>query len=657
MKKERKLNIWTIVILVIAIFLIGLLVYNWLFAPSQAISATKFEAIINQEIKKKFAKTPQQLQMDLEGEDSSLKVVNNKSKFIIKKIDIYRPVYATVSIAVEYLNFSGKTNKISFILQQEDFVDFKKRTFDLWEKSSQILIDKKVISHTSLPISLLSVFLSYLPTLLILLWIFFIFFRSAGGGLIGGLSGSFKATELTKTSVRFQDVAGIVEEKKELLEIVSFLKKPGKYLKMGARIPKGLLLFGPPGTGKTLLAKAVSGESNVPFFSVSGSEFEEVLVGLGASRIRQLFKKAKQSAPCIIFIDEIDSLGSSRSQGISGVKDQTLNQFLAAMDGFDNTIGVVIIAATNRADVLDPALLRSGRFDRKIQISLPNVKEREEILKIHSRNKNLANDVNFTDIAHRTPGFTGAQLENSLNEAALLAVRKDKTMINSADIDEGIDRVIGGPAKYSQIVSEKTRLLVSIHESGHALMGLLVSDASKVQKITIIPRGAAGGYTIITPKDETRLYSKQILEDQLIGILGGRAAEEAVFGTSQITTGGHDDFSKASTIAQKMVQQFGMSPAGLRYFPDVDFSYPGGNSTISLSEYKKKENDRYIDWILEDCFVKAKKIVWDNLDLLYLLAEALLILETITSEEIEYIYQNKKLPERILEIKKKNSGK
>lgn len=470
-----------------------------------------------------------------------------------------------------------------------------------------------------------------------------------------GLTGSFKGTSLVRSDVRFSDVAGIEEEKRELLEIVDFLRFPQKYIQMGARIPKGLLLFGPPGTGKTLLAKAVSGESNVPFFSVTGSEFEEVLVGMGASRIRSMFKKAKENAPCIIFIDEIDSLGSSRNQGISGIKDQTLNQFLAELDGFESNLGVVVIAATNRADVLDPALLRSGRLDRKIQVSLPDVREREGILKIHSRRKKIASDVNFANIAQRTPGFSGAQLENSLNESALLAVRKNKTAINQEDIDEGIDRVIGGPAKESRVINDKTKLLVSIHESGHALIGLVVSDALKVQKVTIIPRGAAGGYTITTPKDETFLYSKEALQHQLVGLLAGRAAEELIFGPNQITTGGHDDFSKATMIAKRMVEQFGMSQSGLRFHSEQNYLPGFGNAT--LSESKKKQIDDAIDSLLENNFTQAKILIKKEQKLLFLLAEALLILETITREDIEFIYKKRQLPERAMAVKNKNPDK
>lgn len=614
MEKSRRLNIWTIVFVVIALILVGWLLYTYFLSPSTGISESEFI--------EKF------------------QAIKNKEN-AIEYIWIYRSPFADTGTAVIKFTENSKIQNISAVFYRIE------SAIELFEP-----VKDKVEIKLNYPVSFFGVLGSYSPIFLYLLFFGFLFFRMGSAGM--GLTSGFKGTQLVRSGVRFSDVAGIEEEKKELLEIVDFLRFPKKYIQMGARIPKGLLLFGPPGTGKTLLAKAVSGESNVPFFSVSGSEFEEVLVGMGASRIRNMFKKAKQNAPCIIFIDEIDSLGSSRSQGISGVKDQTLNQFLAELDGFESNLGVVVIAATNRADILDPALLRSGRFDRKIQISLPDARERANILEIHSRSKKLASDVDFSNISQRTPGFSGAELENSLNEAALLAVRKNKTVINQQDIDEGIDRVIGGPSKSSRVINEKTRLLVSIHESGHALIGMIVSDALKVQKVTIIPRGAAGGYTITTPKDETLLHSKEALEHQLIGLLAGRGAEEVVFGTSQITTGGHDDFSKATVIAKRMVEQFGMSLSGLRFHSEQSY-VPGLNST--LSENKKKQIDQQIDLILDDAFAKAKELIDREKTLLFLIAESLLILETITNEDIEFIYKEKQLPPRAVDIKKKNPDK
>ena len=632
MKKSNKFNIWTIVFTVIALIILGWLMYTYFLSPSQGMSNKSF-----------FNK------------------LNKKNIKEVKYVYIYRAnLTDSGTIVINFEDKNNKTNTIStvFLNLEKDFVlKVKSKS----PKEAVIInlypyadYENKIEIKTSYPSSFFGIVFSFLPTLLWLVFIFFIFFRMGRG--FGGFTTKFKGTELTKSNVMFSDVAGIEEEKKELLEIVDFLRYPQRYVAMGARIPKGLLLFGPPGTGKTLLAKAVSGESKVPFFSAAGSEFEEVLVGMGASRIRELFKKAKENAPCIIFIDEIDSLGSHRSQGISGVKDQTLNQFLAEMDGFESNLGVVVVAATNRADVLDPALLRSGRFDRKIQITLPDISEREQILKIHARKKRFADNIDFGAIASRTPGFTGAQLENSLNESALLAVRKNKKIIDETDIDEGIDRVIGGPAKISKVVNKKTRIIVAIHEAGHALIGLTISDASKVQKVTIIPRGNAGGYTITTPKDETSLYSKKSLEHQLIGFLGGRAAEEIIFGKLEITTGGHDDFSKATTIAKQMVERFGMSRSGLRYFPGEEYN-PLLSGGMNLSESKKKEIDQEIDLFLSLSFEKAKKQIITQKKLLFLLAEALLILETIASKDIEYIYKNQKLPKNALTIKNSNPSK
>nr|XP_054775390.1 ATP-dependent zinc metalloprotease FtsH-like [Lytechinus pictus] len=380
-------------------------------------------------------------------------------------------------------------------------------------------------------------------------------------------SKSFLEVKANKTEVTFKDVAGILEEKKELLEIVDFLKQPKKYTSVGARIPKGVLLYGPPGTGKTLLAKAVSGEAGVSFISANGSSFEEVYAGLGASRIRGLFGAARKMAPCIIFIDEIDSLGSTRgSNGGGPVGDQTLNQFLAELDGFEARDGVILIGATNRMNVLDPALLRSGRLDRKIQVPLPDVKEREAILNVHARKKNISKEVSMKEIAERTPGLSGAELENSLNEAALIAVRQNKKKIDVEDIEEGIDRVFGGPAKKSRVVNNKTRLIVAIHEAGHSVVGLVLEGAMQVHKVTIIPRGSAGGYTVSTPKEEGMINTKEMLLEKITGFLGGRAAEEFVFGKDNITTGAYDDFMKASQIARSMVEKFGMSKSGVRFF-------------------------------------------------------------------------------------------
>lgn len=403
----------------------------------------------------------------------------------------------------------------------------------------QLLQDKK-ISVTVLDAKsenmLFDVIVGLLPYVILIAVMFFVM-RSIGGG--GGANakafdfGNSRAKLEKDSKTRFTDVAGADEEKEELTELVDFLKSPKKFVSMGAKIPRGVLLVGPPGTGKTLLARAVAGEANVPFYSISGSEFVEMFVGVGAGRVRDMFKKAKQNAPCIIFIDEIDAVGRQRGTGVGGGHDereQTLNQLLVEMDGFSGNEGIIILAATNRADVLDPALLRPGRFDRQIQVANPDKKARADILRVHARNKKFAPDVNFENIAQRTPGFSGAELANVLNEAALLAVRQNHQLITLDDVDEAIDRVIGGPAKRSRKYTEKERKLVAYHESGHAIIGLTLEDANKVQKVTIIPRGQAGGYNLMTPKEETYFQTKTQLMASITGFMGGRVAEEIFFG-------------------------------------------------------------------------------------------------------------------------------
>ncbi|AGM24600.1 ATP-dependent zinc metalloprotease FtsH [Spiroplasma chrysopicola] len=475
------------------------------------------------------------------------------------------------------------------------------------------------------------------------------------GGMAGGSPfsmGKNKARQIQST-VRFSDVAGINEEKEELVEIVDYLKNPQKYSAMGARAPKGVLMEGPPGTGKTLLAKAVAGEAGVPFFSISGSEFEEMFVGVGASRIREMFSAAKKSAPCIIFIDEIDAVGRKRTVSLgSGANEQTLNQLLVEMDGFGTNTGVIVMAATNRVDVLDPALLRPGRFDRQIQISLPDINEREAILKLHARNKAISVEIDFRRIAQRTPGFSGAQLENVLNEAAILCVRKGLKIISVEIIDEAIDRVVGGPAKESRKYSVMDKQIVSYHEAGHALIGVKLEAASMVQKVTIIPRGQAGGYTIMTPKEETMFHSKENLYATITGYLGGRAAEELMFGKTKITTGAHDDLEKATNIARHMVTEYGMSPLGLVQFESPKDEYNGGVKRYSEDIAAKIDSE--VRKILDDCYVTAKAIISENKELLDLIAESLRVLETITAEQIEYINNNHQLPKEVLEEKQRN---
>ncbi len=452
-----------------------------------------------------------------------------------------------------------------------------------------------------------------------------------------------------KGIVTFKDVAGLPEEKEELQELIDFLKNPKKFTKLGARIPKGVLLVGPPGTGKTLLAKAVAGEANAPFYFISGSDFVELYVGVGASRVRDMFKQAKQNAPCLIFIDEIDAVGRQRGTGIGGGHDereQTLNQLLTEMDGFGANEGIIIIAATNRPDVLDPALLRPGRFDRQVTVALPEKNAREEILKVHARNKILSKNVHLESIAERTVGFSGADLENLLNEAALLAVRREKNAITMNEIDEAIDRVIMGPAKVTKKYTAKEKKLVAYHEAGHAVLGIKLDDANDVQKVTIIPRGQAGGYNLMLPKEEKYTATKTELLEQIMGLLGGRVAEEVVF--NEITTGAHNDFSKATKIARSMVTEYGMSSLG-----PVQLETPEGNSFLGR-DYNKNRNfsdqvaleiDNEVRKIVNECYDKAKKIIEENRDLLDLIASNLIEHETLTKEQIDYLAENGKMPD------------
>ncbi len=454
--------------------------------------------------------------------------------------------------------------------------------------------------------------------------------------------------------VTFKQVAGLDEEKEEVAELIDFLRNPKKFQKLGARIPKGVLLVGPPGTGKTLLARAVAGEANVPFYYISGSDFVELFVGVGASRVRDMFKQAKHNAPCLIFIDEIDAVGRQRGAGLGGGHDereQTLNQLLTEMDGFGANEGIIIIAATNRPDVLDPALLRPGRFDRQVTVNLPDCKGREEILAVHAENKIFAKNVNLKNIAKRTVGFSGADLENLLNEAALLAVRRNKKCITMAEIDEAQDRVLMGPAKKSHKYTEHEKKVVAYHEAGHAVMGIKLDGANAVQKITIIPRGEAGGYNLMLPKEEKYLSTKNELLESISGLLGGRVAEEVVF--NEVTTGAHNDFEKATKIARAMVTEYGMSDLGPVQFEHQESSVFLGrdyNKSRNFSSQVAFEIDQEQRKIIGECYDKTKKIISENRDLLDLIANALLEKETITKEEIDYLIEHKCLPDTDTEV-------
>jgi len=468
-------------------------------------------------------------------------------------------------------------------------------------------------------------------------------------------SQSNKAQDFTKNrarlsqgrKIKFADVAGADEEKAEMVELIDFLKNPKKYTDMGARVPKGVLLVGQPGTGKTLLAKAVAGEAQVPFFSISGSDFVELYVGVGASRVRDLFKVAKQSAPCIIFIDEIDAVGRQRGAGMGGGNDereQTLNQLLVEMDGFSANLGIIIMAATNRPDVLDPALLRPGRFDRQITMQVPDQKSREAILMVHARSKKLDPDIKFSEVAMRIPGFTGADIENLLNEAALLAARENRTVISMQDIDEAADRVTMGPAKKSRKYSVNEKKMVAYHEAGHAVIGLKVNLASTVQKVTIVPRGRAGGYALYTPVEEKFNYAKSELLAMITSALGGRVAEEIMF--DDVTTGAYDDFKRATKLARSMVTEYGMSDLG-----PIQYETDSGNVFLGRDYLKDKnfsdavalEIDREVRGIITSCYENARKVINENKSLLDNIAKYLILVETLTKTDIDEIASTGKL--------------
>ena len=499
----------------------------------------------------------------------------------------------------------------------------------------------------------LNIILGILPYVLLIAGMFFLFrmmSNTAGGNNKAFEFGNSRAKLEKNSKTHFSDVAGMDEEKEEVKELVDFLKTPKKFADMGAKIPRGVLLVGPPGTGKTLLARAVAGEANVPFYSISGSEFVEMFVGVGAGRVRDMFKKAKQTAPCIIFIDEIDAVGRQRGTGMGGGHDereQTLNQLLVEMDGFSGNEGIIVLAATNRADVLDPALLRPGRCDRQIQVANPDKRARSQILKVHARNKRFTPDVNFDNIAQRTPGFSGAELSNVLNEAALLAVRQGHDLITMADIDEAVDRVMGGPAKKSRKYTEKERRLVAYHEAGHALIGLTLEDANKVQKVTIVPRGQAGGYNLMTPKEETYFQTKSQLKATISGYMGGRVAEEVFFG--DVSSGAHNDIEQATRIARMMVTELGMSELG-------PIQYDSENGQVFLGrDYTQRSNthsgqiayeiDVQVRKIIDECYQEATNIVEQHKEKLICIAEALLEHETLSGEDIESLYNTGKMLE------------
>ena len=485
-----------------------------------------------------------------------------------------------------------------------------------------------------------------LPVGLIVLLVF-MFKNSSNGNNKAFDFAKSRAKLNRKGGTTFANVAGADEEKEEMKEIIDFLKNPQKYYEIGARIPKGVLLFGPPGTGKTLLARAVAGEAGVPFYSISGSDFVEMFVGVGASRVRDMFKTAKQNAPCIVFIDEIDAVGRQRGAGLGGGHDereQTLNQLLVEMDGFGDNSGIIVMAATNRPDVLDPALLRPGRFDRQITMSNPDVGARVEILKVHARNKKLSPKINLEDVSRRTPGFSGADLENLLNEAALLAARENRKEIKIYDIDEAIDRVMMGPAKKSRRYSEEEKRSISFHEAGHAIIGVKLDNAEIVQKVTIVPRGQAGGYAMMTPEKETFTHTRTQLIDTITGFLGGRVSEELFIG--DISTGAHNDIERATKIARAMVAEYGMSKLGpIQYERQSGSVFLGRDymADKNFSDQIALEIDTEIRAIIDECYLKAKEVLSANADLVKLIASHLMEIETLTREDIYELVETGKL--------------
>lgn len=522
-----------------------------------------------------------------------------------------------------------------------------------YAEKNNVTISTKAEESNSLWMNLL---FTILPLIIMVFFFYMMMGQASQGGRGGGMmnfgKSKAKPANAKENKVRFSDVAGEEEEKQELVEVVEFLKNPKKFTRLGAKIPSGVLLEGPPGTGKTLLAKAVAGEAGVPFFSISGSDFVEMFVGVGASRVRDLFDQAKKAAPSIIFIDEIDAVGRRRGSGMGGGHDereQTLNQLLVEMDGFNGDEGVIVMAATNRADVLDPALLRPGRFDRKILVGAPDVKGREAILRVHARNKPLGPDVDLKEIAKQTPGFVGADLANLLNEAALLAARRNENEISAADVDEAEDRVIAGPAKRDRVVSPKERETVAYHEAGHTIVGLVLNDARVVHKVTIVPRGRAGGYAIMLPREDQMLMSKKNAEEQIAGLMGGRAAEEIIFHSQ--SSGASNDFEQATQIARAMVTQYGMSdkigPVELQSSGQV---FAGqGYDQAGYSEHTAALVDEEIKRILNEGHEQALHIIETHREQHKLIAEALLKYETLNEKQILSLYRTGKMPEADVE--------
>ncbi len=588
--------------LIVAVFLIFILISNPIFGNNSKIEYSTFCKILeNNSIK-----------------SAKVSVDNN-----------------TMTVTGTYVNERNKVSEFTVIIPNTEI-----SSAELTSKLKSV--EKVTFSDANGSNIILDIISSVIPLIIFIVFGTFLINKLGGGSNKQAFDFSKSRARLeSNVKTRFTDVAGCDEEKEEMAEIIDYLKEPKKFSKLGARIPKGVLMVGQPGTGKTLLAKAVAGEANVPFYSISGSDFVEMFVGVGASRVRDMFANAKKTAPCMIFIDEIDAVGRQRGAGLGGGHDereQTLNQMLVELDGMSDNSGVIVIAATNRPDVLDPALLRPGRFDRQITVSLPDLKGREAILKVHARNKKLAQGVDLAALARRTPGFSGADLENVLNEAAILSVRYGKEEIAIQEIDEAIDRVMMGPAKKSRTYDEHTKKLVAYHEAGHAIVGLNLPDGAVVQKVTIIPRGNAGGYNLITPRKEKIINSKKELLDTITSYMGGRTAEELFF--NDITTGASGDIQAATRIAKDMVTTYGMSDLG-------PIQYDSGNGSVFLGrDYASPSNassqiayeiDIEVRKIIDKCHDDAKKIITTHKKDLIAIAEALIVNETLTAEEIEEV--------------------
>lgn len=555
---------------------------------------------------------------------------------IVDEVDFKK---SSMTISSTVIHLEGTYEQNSKTVGYKVIVPRTEKNIEKLEKSLQRNGGKLTVEDPNQGSVWISILSQIIPFLIIAVFFYFMFAKMGGGGNNKAFEfAKSKARVESNVKVRFKDVAGCEEEKEEVKEIIDYLRSPKKFTDMGAHIPKGILMVGPPGTGKTLLAKAVAGEANVPFFSISGSDFVEMFVGTGASRVRDMFKTAQKSAPCIIFIDEIDAVGRQRGAGMGGGNDereQTLNQLLVEMDGMTDNAGIVVIAATNRPDVLDPALLRSGRFDRRVTVSLPDIKGREAILHVHARNKKLASDVSLANLAKRTPGFSGADLANVLNEGAILAVRKNEAKVTMTDLDEAIDRVMMGPAKKSKKYTEKDKILVAYHEAGHAVIGLKLEDADMIQKVTIIPRGDAGGYNLMTPREEKYFHRKSEFIAQITGLLGGRTAEEIQFG--EISAGAVNDIEKLTEIAKNMVRVYGMSSLGPIQYADPQGNVFLGRDYTKGSDYSAgvaAEIDKEVRAIVDECHENCRKILTENKDLLDLIANNLYEHETLTNEEI-----------------------